>query len=201
MMSMRLQECTSGCRRFVDEGGSPDVFLGGVTRTALSDNQAAAGKVAALGCAHAPRDAALCGSVVLQGLQREHSAVQQICDLELIAGQVHSTAMQCAPVNFGPCLAARYDKPQGYCLLQVFPRGDPEPGGRCLPRGHSGIPRLYRAASCACASASVSATAREGISPSRAARYPRRGRSAGGPGRRRHSLSARGRGTGGCRRH
>mmetsp|Transcript_8835 Transcript_8835/g.26448 ORF Transcript_8835/g.26448 Transcript_8835/m.26448 type:complete len:204 (+) Transcript_8835:197-808(+) len=35
--------------KFVDAGGSPDVFLGGVTRTALSDNQAAAGKVAALG--------------------------------------------------------------------------------------------------------------------------------------------------------
>ena len=42
------------CLRFVDAGGSPDVFLGGVTRTALSDNQAAAGKVAALGCAAHP---------------------------------------------------------------------------------------------------------------------------------------------------
>ena len=74
-----------GCRRFVDEGGSPDVFLGGVTRTALSDNQAAAGKVAALGCAHVPHDAEFCASGLLQGLHREHSIVNQACKLQPIA--------------------------------------------------------------------------------------------------------------------
>jgi len=37
--------------RFVDEGGNPDAFFGGATRSALRDNQAAKGKVGALECA------------------------------------------------------------------------------------------------------------------------------------------------------
>ena len=60
----------------MDGGGSPDVFLGGVTRTALSDNQAAGGKVAALRCGAAlvPCTAAACPRHLGGGIEDPRAA-------------------------------------------------------------------------------------------------------------------------------